>query len=84
MSLSNDSNVVLFTYWVRASAYNTTTAAAAGEGQGVAAAEVALAPVQHLRHERAFEVYIGLTSMVQKRCTPGTGCFAYDMDVVEW
>jgi len=68
LSLAKDPNVVLLTYWVRASGFNSTKGSA---------------PVR-LGHESAFEVYIGLTSMVQKRCTPGTGCFEYELDLIEW
>ncbi len=32
----------------------------------------------------AFVVYIGLTSMVQVRCDPGTGCVQSSEKLIEW
>ena len=40
--------------------------------------------VTKLKDENSFEVYVGLTSMVKKVCVPGTGCFDYELELVEW
>jgi hypothetical protein len=59
-----------FGHRVKATAYNTT-----GADYGYP---------HRLRDEDAFEVYIGLTSMVQRRCEPGTGCFENKLSQIEW
>mmetsp|Transcript_53107 Transcript_53107/g.68113 ORF Transcript_53107/g.68113 Transcript_53107/m.68113 type:complete len:830 (-) Transcript_53107:21-2510(-) len=70
LSLAKDDKLIQLTYWVRASAYNMSST---DEG-----------PPLKLQHEDAFEVYIGLTSMLQKECVAGTGCFHHDLRVIEW
>jgi hypothetical protein len=40
--------------------------------------------VTKLKDENSLEVYVGLTSMVKKVCVPGTGCFDYELELVEW
>ena len=68
-SLANNPNIIIYTYWVAATAYNTT------KGGG---------PPNKLADEHAFAVYVGLTSLVEKRCIPGSGCFLYKTDLIPW
>jgi hypothetical protein len=61
---------LLFSIYIsRADAYNTTSF---GD------------PPIKLAHEDSFVVYIGLTSMLQKECVAGTGCFDWHSNVIEW
>lgn len=68
-SLANNPNIIIYTYWVAATAYNTSK-----DG----------GPPAKLADEHAFAVYVGLTSLVEKRCVPGSGCFLYQTDLIPW
>jgi hypothetical protein len=63
-------HLILPAHRVKATAYNTTGADYEAPSR--------------LRDEDAMEVYIGLTSMVQKRCEAGTGCFESKLGLIEW